>query len=526
MINRARNSQEVQPDLLDGILGRIQPRWWIIGLLLLTILMRLPALASRSLWYDEAFSILFAREGPSAMVYGTLTPVDGVAADVHPLLYYTLLWGWMKIFGQGILAVRSMSVVLSVALLMALIALARELFNQQTALVTGLLFALAPFQVHYGQEARMYILLALCLVLATLGLYRGITRQSRRDIFVFGVFSALSMYSHNLAVFFLVPLVLMFIVQYASKATFIRIFQGSILSLILYSPWLIQLPGQISKVQQSYWIERPGLSTIMQTLLGFVVDLPVGKTVLPYMLIISLVIFTFVWLESLRSLRRRGRDAKAGALVLGLTWLPVLLLFVISQVRPVYIVRGLLPSAVLYLLVIAWVITSGRKLSVWTLGLCLLVGFVSGNITHFGYAGFPYAPFAEMNSFLRTEQDPGAIVLHSNKLTMLPAYYDDPSLPHTFLPDRPGSGSDTLAFPTQQVLGIFPALSTLDAVQGAPRVYFVIFQKELDDYANLGLTEHPVLASLAEFYKETNRMAWGELLLYTFEREGQADAPA
>jgi uncharacterized membrane protein len=42
--------------------------------------------------------------------------------------------------------------------------LARELFNEKTALVASVFVALAPFQVHYSQEIRMYSFLALWLI--------------------------------------------------------------------------------------------------------------------------------------------------------------------------------------------------------------------------------------------------------------------------------------------------------------------------------------------------------------------------
>lgn len=521
-----RNAQQRQPAQAVRFLEHIQPRWLILGLMLLTVLLRLPALQSRSLWYDEAFSILFARQGPAAMVYGTLTPVDGAAADVHPLLYYNILWLWMKVFGEGILAVRSLSVAVSVALLISLINLTREVIDQPVALVTGLLFALSPFQIHYGQEARMYIFLALFLVLATLTAWRAITQPARRYIYLFGLFTALAMYTHVLAIFFLVPLALILLASFPTRATFGRIFQGSTIGLLLYTPWLIQLPGQISKVQQSYWIDRPGLSALVQTLIGFVVDLPVSEILLPYTLIISLVIFTFVGMESLHLLRRHDEFRRAGSLVLGLTWLPVLLLFVTSQFRPLYILRGLLPSAGLYLLAMAWVIHNGRKFSSWTLSLCLVLGFVAGNLEHLRYAGFPYAPYSEINDYLHAVLAPDDIVLHSNKLTMFPAYYDDPSLPHTFLRDPPDSGSDTLAYPTQEVLGMFAESDPLEAVQNAPKIFFIVFQQELNDYERLGFFDHPALAALEEQYLETDLMEWNDLLLFTLEHKREADAPS
>jgi predicted membrane-bound mannosyltransferase len=63
----------------------------ILAFLLFGLAVRLWRLGDRGLWYDEAFAILFAERGLPAMIEGTVTQVQGAAADVHPLLYYTLL---------------------------------------------------------------------------------------------------------------------------------------------------------------------------------------------------------------------------------------------------------------------------------------------------------------------------------------------------------------------------------------------------------------------------------------------------
>ena len=54
---------------------------------LLALALRLINLNSRSLWYDEAFAVLFAEKGFRAMLAGTLTPVSGAAADCMILKY-------------------------------------------------------------------------------------------------------------------------------------------------------------------------------------------------------------------------------------------------------------------------------------------------------------------------------------------------------------------------------------------------------------------------------------------------------
>ena len=67
-------------------------------------------LAPNGLWLDEALSVNIAKL-PLTQMPGALVQ------DGSPPLYYVLLHVWMLVFGQGELAVRSMSAIVSVATL-------------------------------------------------------------------------------------------------------------------------------------------------------------------------------------------------------------------------------------------------------------------------------------------------------------------------------------------------------------------------------------------------------------------------
>src|SRR5512138_1338271 len=116
----------------------------IAAILFLGLCVRLLGILSRPIWYDEAFAVLFSEKGLSAMLYGTLTPVAGGAADIHPLLYYSTLNIWMALFGQTVFAVRLWSVVLGVATVGMMYVLTRELFSEKTALAAAFITAVAP----------------------------------------------------------------------------------------------------------------------------------------------------------------------------------------------------------------------------------------------------------------------------------------------------------------------------------------------------------------------------------------------
>jgi 4-amino-4-deoxy-L-arabinose transferase-like glycosyltransferase len=138
----------------------------LIVLLLLLILataagLRFYNLGSQSLWADEGNS--------AALVTRSLAQIAQDAAhDIHPPLYYWLLRLWTTVFGLSEVGLRSLSAVLGTLLVLVIYGLGARLFNRTTGLAAAFIAAIAPFQVYYSQEARMYILVALEGALATL----------------------------------------------------------------------------------------------------------------------------------------------------------------------------------------------------------------------------------------------------------------------------------------------------------------------------------------------------------------------
>ncbi|MDP3451092.1 MAG: glycosyltransferase family 39 protein, partial [Anaerolineaceae bacterium] len=148
-------------------------------IILLAILLRCGAMVNRSFWYDEAFSILISEQGPQAILAGTLTMDEpSVTADIHPPTYYFLLDGWMRLFGNSILAARLLSLLLGLGILVNIYLLTRELLGEQSALLASLLLAVSPFQVQFATEIRMYALLTFFLTLATYAFIKGMRTRS------------------------------------------------------------------------------------------------------------------------------------------------------------------------------------------------------------------------------------------------------------------------------------------------------------------------------------------------------------
>ena len=492
-----------------------------LAVFLLALILRLLGITSRPIWYDEAFAVLFSDKGLKAMLAGTLTvDTSGAAADIHPLAYYTLLGGWMKVFGESLVSVRMLSILLGMGIVILAYFLLHSMFSDmRLALVGTRGVALAPCLVHDSQEVRMYALLALSLSGATYAFWLGLHSPKVRWWVLFAFCAVLAQYTQNLAVFYLVPLALtpVFMRRWDKvKMTFL----AGLGAVVIYLPWLIQIPAQLIKIQNSYWVDRPTVGAIFSTLLAFVTNLPVEARWFPLALIIALLVFSLATYQTFLALNRKMPGARRGLWLAYLALTPPALAFIFSQWKPVYIERAFLPSGVMFWLWLAWALTATKLPRVLQL-FCmasLVTGIAIGLVTHLTFTGFPYAPYAALDASLETRLQPGDVILHSNKLSLLPAVYFDRALKQEFLADQPGSGSDTLAPATQQVLGIAESASLESATNAASRVLFIIFQKALDESTLAGQDEDPNLKWLDAHFKLENLETWGPLLLYVYTR--------
>ncbi len=182
--------------------------WFLLSLILVTALVcRAPFLASREVWFDEAFSWRLA-----SLPAGQIPAV--AASDHHPPLYFLLLCGWLRIFGDSPAALRAPSLLAGLATIMGIYLFVREVADgprgrspqavgqtRLVALITAALVALSPFQIHYSLEARMYALGAAFSVFSAWTLLRGLAPGPTRWRYwiALGLLDLLFVYTHNFA---------------------------------------------------------------------------------------------------------------------------------------------------------------------------------------------------------------------------------------------------------------------------------------------------------------------------------------
>jgi mannosyltransferase len=149
-------------------------------IVILCALLRFYHLGAASLWSDEIFSRYYVD------VFGLhYVLTNGLSTETNPPTYYLLLHGWMSLFGDGEVALRSLSAAASILCVPATYLLGRELGGKSRGLAGALLFALCPASLYFAQETRVYALfmLASTVVLWAAAVYQRDSRSLKATAF-------------------------------------------------------------------------------------------------------------------------------------------------------------------------------------------------------------------------------------------------------------------------------------------------------------------------------------------------------
>src|SRR3990172_2789750 len=150
-------------------------------------------LGTKSLWFDETYSVFIARQ---ALVD---IPRMLQTYDTHPPLHYVLLHVWMALFGSGEASIRIPSVLASVGAILLTFFLGRRLAGDRVGLLAAALLAVSPFQVTSAQEARMYPFLTLFGLGASYALWLALEEGRRRHWTAYVLLMVLALYTHHFA---------------------------------------------------------------------------------------------------------------------------------------------------------------------------------------------------------------------------------------------------------------------------------------------------------------------------------------
>ncbi|QXZ15638.1 glycosyltransferase family 39 protein [Pseudomonas sp. AO-1] len=347
----------------------------LAAVLIIALCVRFYSITVPVIWYDEAYSLLLAREAPARI--WALT-----ALDVHPPLYYVLLHYWVAVWGESPLAARAFSVLADVGTLLLCIKLMSLVSTRQATWIAALLLALLPISVRYSQEARMYALLGFWLMGATVALVCWARHPDQKRFALIYVFLMIAaFYTHYFAgLCVLVHWLFWWQSRGIHAGTAIAIeywFLANIAIVFWYLPWIPHLLYQLADTQVSNWIEPVTLQKALALVWQFTVmgDGTLQSPVWKLVPLVLMLLFAAIITSS------KNSEQPTGWLLVNYFFVPLTALYLIALNHALFVTRYLQFSAPALAMITAFALDrwgSRRALSSSTVLLICVVAQLHG----------------------------------------------------------------------------------------------------------------------------------------------------
>lgn len=288
-----------------------------------------------SFWYDENFTLILSRLPFDRMIAAT-------AGDVHPPLWYLITWSITHIAPAAPpWILRVPSVIFSLASLEVFYRILREWNLPEKVQLGAMLFmVLLPMQVWYAQEARMYALLQLEVLLALLCALRG----NWLGLFVT---SLALLYTQNYGAFYIGAVGLVVLVRDWRSLPNAAIATG--IAGALYLPWVTVLARQMDSINGRYWIQEASIGDVLNILYKLF-----WASSMPDFAIISALLVTFIAL-AVGGLHMAYTPHPARRSILIMAFAPLTVAWLASVLwQPLLLHRPLIGIAPFIYIIAAW----------------------------------------------------------------------------------------------------------------------------------------------------------------------------
>jgi uncharacterized membrane protein len=305
---------------------RLRLLWSITLLLIVAAALRIIRINEQGFWFDELFSVYFARFDLGLMY-------KGIALEGTKLpLYYTLIH-FLLPPNNIELTLRLISAAFGLLCIPVTFVVVRALLNESIAWWTALLLTVDPFYVHYSREARPYTLLLLAALVAMLA-FANLIRRNNRQWWIVLVVAHMGLFITNLFALFIPFVQFLYIVFNLKRASRLLIpwMVANAIAIIPLAVWygymFVAREGQLRLAASWFPLTTPAdlFYTFWNFTLGFLPDLTLPLAVM----LIALIALTVLGI-------RYGNQFPRHRFSLFLLWItPVLFVWLIGLRRPLY----------------------------------------------------------------------------------------------------------------------------------------------------------------------------------------------
>ena len=323
-----------------------------IGLLLFGFIFFISCAFYKSMWFDEAYTLALVKQS-------IFNIINITSYDVHPPLYYLILKIMSFIFGEHIIVYRVISV-LGIFLLAGLgYTHIRKLFGNYVGIYYTFLLIFVPIMLEYSSEVRMYSWAAFFTTASSIYAYITYKTNAKKDWILLIFFSVCAAYTHYYALLgiMFVNLTLLIAVMLDNKHLLKNYFIAALIQILLFVPWAFILIRQTMSVVQEYWIVIQW-NYLLKDFFSFYFG-----TNIPF--IIAVLLTSLLIIFSIITLYICFKNAKDNVIIsivcLFIYFGVIVTALILSIIKPIFIVRYLMPNTGILIIAISILLASYQK---------------------------------------------------------------------------------------------------------------------------------------------------------------------
>lgn len=210
--------------------------------------------------------------GPLTTTIGDTIHSLAVEDPQHPPLYYIAGHLWVKLFGDSVVSIRTLSAIAGIVALPLMYWLGIELFGSTVAAWFGVaLFAVSPIAVLSSQEAREYIFWSLAVIVMSATFLRALRLMSPRAWALYAVALAASLYVFPVSGIFAASNILVaWRTKRRNPRTLVSPIVATLAGCAAFLPWVAILYGNFHTVDRAMGLTGEGFGSKLATIPHFV----------------------------------------------------------------------------------------------------------------------------------------------------------------------------------------------------------------------------------------------------------------
>jgi len=238
---------------------------FLILIILVGAVLRIYGLSFESLWQDELHTALTVNSSLK----------ESFDIDLHPPLYYILIYSWSKNFGNTDISLRFFSAIFGIISIFLIFLVSRLLFDYRIGLLSSFILAISEFHVYYSQEAKMYSLLTFFVILSIYFFIKLLQKDKLRYVIGYIISTIFCIYTHLYGIFILLVGNVYFLSFIKKRSTKVKVKRWIYIQLFLFIPWVFFSTQKITNfifINFNRHLPKPDLYLILNTFNNYTVS--------------------------------------------------------------------------------------------------------------------------------------------------------------------------------------------------------------------------------------------------------------